>query len=230
MTTWIILIVIGYLFGSIPLSYVVGKKRGINLKQQGTQQVGAGNLWRMTSRKLGLIVGFYDFLKGILMVGVAHNQGLDAGQQLVVGLMVIIGHNWPVFLRFHGGRGISTLLGLAVILPILNDISPWPSVIATGITVVFTLIFRTSPLPVLISAASLPLTSWLFQNPDAVAMTFLAIFLVVVVKRLTAQPTPEKLQINLGRLLVNRLLFDRDITDKQAWLNRNKFDEKEILE
>jgi glycerol-3-phosphate acyltransferase PlsY len=231
MTIWIVLIVIGYLFGSIPLSYLVGKKRGINLKQQGTQQVGAGNLWRMTSRKFGLIVGFFDFLKGILMVGVAHNQGLDAGQQLVVGLMVIIGHNWPVFLRFHGGRGIATLLGLAVILPALNDnISPWPSVIATGITVVFTLIFRTSPLPVLISAASLPLTSWLFHNPDAVAMAFLAIFLVVVVKRLTAQPAPEKLQISRGRLFFNRLLFDRDITDRRAWVHRKHFDEKEILE
>ncbi len=224
------MIVIGYLFGSIPFSYLMGKRRGINLKEQGTGQVGAGNLWRMTSRKLGLIVGCYDFVKGILMVGVAHNQGLDAGQQLVVGLMVIIGHNWPIFLRFHGGRGIATLLGLVIILPVLNEISPWPSVIAAGLTALMTVIFRSSPLPVLISAASLPLTSWIFDSPTGVVMAFLAIFLVVVVKRLTAQPTPEKLQISLGRLLVNRLLFDRDITDKQAWLNRNKFDEKEILE
>ena len=60
--TWIILIIVGYLLGSIPLSYLVGKRRGINLKQQGTMQVGAGNLWRMTSRKLGLTVGIFDFI------------------------------------------------------------------------------------------------------------------------------------------------------------------------
>ena len=230
MATWIVLIIFAYIFGSIPISYLAGKWRGIDLSKQGTHQVGAGNLWRMTSRKLGLIVGFFDFVKGILMVGVSQHQGLDAGQQLVVGLAVIIGHNWPVFLRFHGGRGIATLLGLAVILPILNDISPWPSVIAAGFTIIMTVIFRSSPLPVLISAASLPLTSWLFRSPDSVAMAFLAIFLVVVVKRLTAQPTPEKLPISQTRLLFNRLLFDRDVADRSTWVHREHFDEKEILE
>jgi glycerol-3-phosphate acyltransferase PlsY len=228
--TWIILIVIAYFFGSIPLSYIIGKIRGIDLSKQGTHQVGAGNLWRITSRRLGLLVGFYDFLKGMLMVGVAHNLGLDAGQQLVVGLAVIVGHNWPVFLRFHGGRGIATLLGLVIILPALNEISLWPSVIAAGFTLIMTVIYHSSPLPVLISVASLSLTNWLFHNPMSVVMAYLAIFLVVVVKRLTAQPAPEKTQISRGRLIVNRLFFDRDIADKRAWMHREHFDEKEILE
>jgi glycerol-3-phosphate acyltransferase PlsY len=230
MITWILLIIVAYLFGSIPVSYLAGKMRGIDLRKQGTHQVGGGNLWRVTSRKLGFIVGFFDFIKGILMVGVAYNQGLDAGRQLVVGLAVIVGHNWPVFLRFHGGRGIATLLGLAIILPALNDISPWPSVIAAGFTILMTIIFRSSPLPVLISAASLPLTSWLFHNSMAIVIAFLAIFLVVVIKRLTAQPAPEKTQISRGRLIVNRLFFDRDIADRGIWVNRKHFNEKELLE
>lgn len=230
MITWILLIVIGYLLGSVPLSYLVGIARGINLKKQGTHQVGAGNLWRLTSHRLGLIVGCWDFFKGILMVIIARYSGLDAGQQLIAGLAVIVGHNWPVFLRFHGGRGIATLLGLAVILPVLNKISPWPSVIAIGFTVIMTLIYRSSPLPVLISAASLPLTHWLFHSQIAVVMAFLAIFLVVVIKRLTAQPAPEKLPISRARLFLNRLLFDRDIADRRAWVHRKHFDEKEILE
>jgi acyl phosphate:glycerol-3-phosphate acyltransferase len=228
--TWIILIVIAYFFGSIPLSYILAKRRGVDLSKQGTHQVGAGNLWRITSRKLGLVVGFYDLLKGIIMVGVAHDQGLDAGQQLVVGLAVIVGHNWPVFLRFHGGRGIATLFGLVIILPCLNDISPWPSVIASGFTLIMTIIYRSSPLPVLISVASLSLTNRLFGSPMSVVMAYLAIFLVVVIKRLTAQPAPEKLPISRARLVVNRLFFDRDIADKTAWLHRPHFDEKEILE
>lgn len=230
MITWIVLIIIGYLLGSVPLSYLAGKARGIDLRNQGTHQVGGGNLWRLTSRRLGLFVGIFDFIKGILMVGIGRLLGLDAGQQLIVGLAVIIGHNWPVFLRFHGGRGIATLLGLAVILPAFNDISPWPSVIAAGFTVLMTVIFRSSPLPVLISAASLPLTSWLFHNPEAVVLGFLAIFLVVIVKRLTAQPAPEKMQISHARLFFNRLLFDRDIADRHVWVHRKHFDEKEILE
>jgi acyl phosphate:glycerol-3-phosphate acyltransferase len=227
---WIVLILIAYLFGSVPLSYLVGRSRGIDLRKQGTGQVGGGNLWRMTSRKLGLLVGFFDFLKGIIMVWISRLSGLDAGQQLTVGLAVIVGHNWPVFLRFHGGRGISTLLGLAVILPSLNHISPWPSVIAAGFTVLMTVIFHSSPLPVLISAASLPMSTWLFGTQISVVMAYLAIFLVVVIKRLTAQPAPEKLQISRSRLFLNRLLFDRDIADRHAWVGRNHFNEKEILE
>ena len=104
----------------VPLSYLAGRARGMNSKQQGTHQVGAGNLWRLASRRLGLIVGFFDFIKGIVMVLIAYALKLDAGHQLVIGLAVIVGHNWPVFLRFHGGRGIATLLGLVVIIRFLT--------------------------------------------------------------------------------------------------------------
>jgi glycerol-3-phosphate acyltransferase PlsY len=228
--TLIILILAAYLFGSIPLSYILGKRHGVDLSKQGTHQVGAGNLWRITSRKLGLLVGAYDLIKGIVMVLFAYSEGLDAGLQLVVGLAVIVGHNWPVFLLFHGGRGIATLLGLVVILPILNDISPWPSVIAAAFTLIMTFIYRSSPLPVLISTASLPVTSWLFGSPAGVYSAYLAIFLVVIVKRLTAQPAPRKLPVSRARLFVNRFFFDRDIADRSAWVHRKHFDEKEILE
>ena len=221
MITWIILIVIGYLLGSVPLSYLAGRRRGINLKNQGTHQVGAGNLWRLASRRLGLIVGFFDFIKGIVMVLIAYFLKLDAGQQLIIGLAVIVGHNWPVFLRFHGGRGIATLLGLVVIMPILDlNISPWPTIIAIGFVLIMLIIYRSSPLPVLISVASLPLTSWIFGAGLAVSITYLAIFLVVVLKRLTAQPAPEKLKISHWRHFMNRLLFDRDIADRKAWVDR----------
>ncbi len=221
--TWVILIIAGYILGSIPLSYLVARAaRGIDLRKQGTGQVGGGNLWRMTSHKLGLAVGIYDFLKGMLMVGIASALGLDAGQQVIVGLAVIVGHNWPVFLRFHGGRGIATLFGVAILLPILNpgEVSPWPTVIASLIVIVVTLVFRTSPLSVLISTASLPLTTWLFGSPIAVIMAFLAIFVVVIIKRLTAQPLPEGVSVSRRRLYLNRLLYDRDIADRVAWLER----------
>jgi glycerol-3-phosphate acyltransferase PlsY len=156
------------------------------------------------------------------MVWLAQLQGLDAGKQLIVGLAVIVGHNWPIFLRFHGGRGISTLLGIAIILPIVNmdTISYWPSVIAVSIVVVLTITLRSSPLPVLIAAASLSLTNWLFGSAVSVIMAYLAIWLIVVVKRLSAQSAGEKLNIPTGRLLLNRFLFDRDISDRKAWISR----------
>ena len=227
---WIVLIVCGYFLGAIPMSLLAGKARGIDLRKQGTHQVGAGNLWRTTTRKLGLMVGIYDFAKGLAMVWIAQAQGLDTGQQLIVGLAVIVGHNWPVFLHFHGGRGIATLLGIAIILPSVNSISPWPTIIATGFVLVMSIILRSSALPVLCSAASLPLTTWLFDSDTTAATAYLAIFLIVVIKRLTAQKMPEKLKISKTELVLNRLLFDRDIRDKTAWIHRKPITELEKLD
>jgi glycerol-3-phosphate acyltransferase PlsY len=228
MITWIILIAAAYLLGSVPMSYLAGKSRGIDLRKHGTQQVGGGNLWRTTSRKLGLAVGIYDLLKGMGMVAIGWWQGLDAGQQLVVGLATMVGHNWPLFLKFHGGRGISTLLGIVIILPLLNDISLWPSIIAAGFVALMTIMFRSSPLPVLISVTSLPVTSWIFGAEEPVIMAYLATFLVVVIKRLTAQASPESATIGTGRLLMNRLIWDRDIADRTAWVRRKLDVDKEL--
>jgi glycerol-3-phosphate acyltransferase PlsY len=218
--TWALLIIGAYLLGSIPFSYLAARRRGIDLRKRGTQQVGGGNLWRTTSKKLGLTVGMWDFFKGMLMVLVAWRLNLNAGQQLSVGLGVVVGHNWPVFLRFHGGRGIATSLGIIIILPFINDISPWPSVAffaAAIITIIFT---HRSPVPILVGMLMLPVFSAIFREDLSVIVGFVAMTLIVIVKRLTAQPAVEARSIGMGRLLWNRLLYDRDIGDRKAWVQR----------
>jgi len=230
MTIWIILIICAYLVGSVPSSYLAAKSRGIDLRRHGTFQVGGGNLWRTTSRKLGLTVGIFDFIKGALMVGIAHLQGLDAGQQLAVGLAVVVGHNWPIFLRFHGGRGIATSIGLILILPAINEVTPWPSTVFMVILVVGAIVLRTTPVPILIGMVLLPVTSQIFQEPLSVTMGFLAMVLIIIIKRLTAQPATEAARIGTGRLLLNRLLFDRDIADRTTWVHRKPVKPEELLD
>ena len=230
LVVWAILIISAYLVGSIPASYLAGRARGIDLRQHGTKQVGGGNLWRTTSRKLGLMVGIFDFIKGMIMVWVAQMQGLDIAQQIVVGLAAIVGHNWPVFLHFHGGRGVATTLGIVMILPAINGTTPWPAVIAVGIVIIGTPIVRSSPLPVFMGVASLPLTNWAFHEKITIIMAFLAIFLIIAVKRLTAQPSAEIVSISRSRLLFNRLLFDRDIRDRKAWMYREPINTQELLD
>jgi glycerol-3-phosphate acyltransferase PlsY len=234
MDTWIkfgLLLIVSYLLGSVPSSYLVARSRGIDLRKQGTQQVGGGNLWRTTSRKLGLMVGLFDFTKGMLMVLIAAKLAhLPAYQQLVVGLAAVVGHNWPVFLRFHGGRGAATSLGIVIIMPVLNDLSPWPSIIGVGTVVFVTLILHSSALPVLFAAASMPLTTWFFNEKLAVILAYLAMFLILVLKRLAAQPMSEVIEISKGRLLLNRFLFDRDIGDRKTWVHRKHIAKKEKTE
>jgi glycerol-3-phosphate acyltransferase PlsY len=228
LITWIILLVCAYLLGSVPLSYLVARSRGIDLRKHGTQQVGGGNLWRTTSRKYGLMVGIFDFFKGMLMVLIAWRLGLDAGQQLSVGLAAVVGHNWPVFLRFHGGRGIATSLGIIIILPLINDdITPWATVAFFAAAIIVIIFTHRTPVPILVGMVMLPIFSAIFQEPISVTMGFLAMTLIVIIKRLTAQPATEARRIGMGRLIWNRLLYDRDIGDRMAWVHRKHIAKEE---
>jgi glycerol-3-phosphate acyltransferase PlsY len=163
----------------------------------------------------------------MLMVLVAWRLELDAGQQLAVGLGVVVGHNWPVFLRFHGGRGVATCLGIIIILPFINDITPWASVAffaAAIVTIIFT---HRSPVPILFGMLMLPIFSAIFHEMLSLTVGFLAMTLIVIIKRLTAQPAVEARSIGMGRLLLNRLLYDRDIGDRKTWVQRRYAGEKD---
>jgi glycerol-3-phosphate acyltransferase PlsY len=223
MDTWtkfVLLVVASYLFGAIPFSYLSARSRGIDLRKQGTKQVGGGNLFRTASRTLGLLVGFFDFIKGALMILIAWSLGLDAGLQFAVGLAAVLGHNWPVFLRFHGGRGIATSAGIIIILPYLNrsEITTWPLVVFFSIAVAGLVIARRTPVPVLLGLVSLPVASAIVHEPFSLTMGYLAMLLIIIIKRLTAQRSTEKIQSGIGRILLYRLFFDRDIRDRKAWM------------
>ena len=238
MDTWVkfvILAVAAYLLGSVPLSYLAARSRGVDLRRQGTQQVGGGNLWRTTSRKLGLFVGIFDFCKGIIMVAAARIVGLSPGLQLLVGLAAIIGHDWPVFPRFHGGRGIATSLGIIIILPIINigndntyQVSNWPLVAFLAVAVAGVVIARRTPVPILIGLILMPIISALIKaQPLSLTLGYAALVVIIIVKRLIAQPSAEKITTGMGRVLLNRLLFDRDIRDRAAWVQRKQSPKKE---
>jgi acyl phosphate:glycerol-3-phosphate acyltransferase len=235
MDTWlkfVLLLLAAYLLGSIPLSYLTARSRGVDIRKRGTQQVGTGNLWRTTSRKLGFFVGIYDFLKGMLMLYLAFLAGLEPALQLFTGLGVVIGHNWPVFLRFHGGRGIATALGLIIMLPAINsaslDVTIWPMIFFFGIGVGALFFFHRTAAPVLIASISLPITSAIAKEPLLLTMGYLAMLLIIITKRLTAQSNAEAGKMNIASVLFYRFLFDRDIKDRKLWMYRGPDPDKDI--
>jgi glycerol-3-phosphate acyltransferase PlsY len=120
--------VIGYLLGSIPFGVLIAKRKGVDVRQYGSGRTGAANVLRTLGGKAAATVFGLDLLKGILAVVVA---GLIIGRDcLVVGgyslgmliaqvmaaLAAMAGHNWSVFLKFHGGRGVATFFGGLVAL------------------------------------------------------------------------------------------------------------------
>jgi glycerol-3-phosphate acyltransferase PlsY len=219
--TFILLLVGAYLVGSVPTAYLAGKwGRGIDIRHYGSGNVGASNLVRLSARWLAILVIIMDIGKGILMVWAAQAAGLATSQQVAIGLATIIGHNWTVFLRFSGGRGVLTTLGVAFWLPLANGRLPWSLIIFLAIAGIFIFIIHNLPLGTATGIAAMPLTSWIAGEPLAMILGFLAIFLIMVIRRLTAAKTSLTDSVSTGELIVNRLLFDRDIKDKKAWIYR----------
>jgi glycerol-3-phosphate acyltransferase PlsY len=230
MTVEFALLLVGaYLLGSIPTAYLAVRwSRGIDIRQYGSGNVGAANIRKLTSRWIFLAVIIFDIVKGMVMVVVARVIGLEIYQQVAIGLLGIIGHNWPVSLRFSGGRGMLTTLGVAFILPVINGpLVPWETITALVIIAIGAFIVHNVPMGMVVGVAPAPLVSWLTGKPTEMTWGFLAIFLIMVIRRLTAPKTPLAASVSTGELLINRLLFDRDIRDKEAWLQRQPVKPKE---
>jgi glycerol-3-phosphate acyltransferase PlsY len=209
---FILLFIASYLVGSIPMAYLVVKWRyGTDIRQYGSGGVGSSNIFRCFSKKLGIIVGLYDAGKGTLMVLAARLLDLDLSFQAAVGIAAVIGHNWPVFLRFNAGRGVATTLGVAFFL------MPWGIAVFVAVAI-FTLLLGSSPLPVLVGVAALPLSSWLRQESPEITLALLSLFVLMVIRRLTAPRTERSRNIPIRELLLNRLLFDRDIRNGKEWI------------
>jgi len=217
-----LLIVGAYLLGAVPAAYLVGKwSRGIDIRQYGSGNVGVTNLLELTSKRLGTSVVIFDLGKGAAMVCAAQLVGLGIVQQVIVGLAAIIGHNWPVFLRFNGGRGVLTTLGIALTLSLLNNNSvPWGIVAFCVIFLGSAFIIHNVPLGILTGIAAIPLVNWGVGEPLPLTLGYLAMFLILVIRRLAAQPPVRVTSTSKKQLLVNRLLFDRDIRDREAWIHR----------
>jgi len=205
----------------VPAAYIAAKlSRGVDIRQYGSGNVGVGNLLRTTSKRVAIPIVIFDLAKGALMVWVTQLIDMGITQQVAVGLAAIIGHNWPVFLRFNGGRGILTILGIVIILPAINNLIPWEIVAFIAIMVIAWLIFHNIPVGILVSIAALPLISWGFDKPLPITLGFLAMFLIMIIRRLTAPRTSVSASVSWRQLLINRLLLDRDIKDRETWIHQ----------
>ena len=116
--TWVLPIFISYLIGSINFSYIVTSiLKGIDIREYGSGNAGATNTFRVIGKKPAIMVGVLDALKGVGSLGIgllfSHENNTVV---MICGLAAIIGHNWPVFLGFRGGKGIATTIGVSAVL------------------------------------------------------------------------------------------------------------------
>lgn len=124
-----------YIVGAVPFGYLVARSRGVDIFAAGSGNIGATNVGRVLGRKFGLLVFSLDFLKGALPTLAARLHEGHAGELAVaVGLATIVGHMFPVFLRFRGGKGVATGFGVvSVLLPFATAASAlvWATLVST---------------------------------------------------------------------------------------------------
>ena len=161
-----------YLLGSVPFGMVVAKAMGLgNLREIGSGNIGATNVLRTGSKKAALATLVLDAGKGIVPVLLARAYlGEDAAQ--VAALGAFLGHLFPVYLKFKGGKGMAVFLGVILALNF------WAGLAACAAWLATAFIFRMSSLSSLVAAASTPVWLYLFGMPAAV---WLGVVLAVLV-------------------------------------------------
>ena len=110
--SWLI-VVLGYFLGSIPTAYIAGRVlKGVDIRQIWDGNMGAANAFRQLGTKVGVAVGIVDAGKGALAILIAQAASLPLVAVLLTGAAAVVGHNWPIFIRFRGGRGEATTIGV----------------------------------------------------------------------------------------------------------------------
>jgi glycerol-3-phosphate acyltransferase PlsY len=155
---WWLVVIVGYFLGSIPTSYIAGRLiTGRDIRKMGDENAGAANAFREVSHTAGIIVGLIDAAKGSFTILIALWAGMPQPVVLAAGLAAVIGHNWPVFIGFRGGRGLATTLGILLVLVTIP-------MLILALPTVFILVKKRSVSPSMAFLfASLVVLEWLFK-------------------------------------------------------------------
>jgi glycerol-3-phosphate acyltransferase PlsY len=116
VTSFIVAAATAYLLGSIPFAFLLARRRGIDLRRAGSGNVGASNVLRTSGVSLAVLAIALDGLKGTLAVLIAERVSAVPAAPVAAGLASVVGHVYPVWLRFHGGKGVATAAGVFTVL------------------------------------------------------------------------------------------------------------------
>ncbi|MGD2207381.1 MAG: glycerol-3-phosphate acyltransferase [Anaerolineae bacterium] len=211
----ILLIISSYLVGSIPAAYVAGRLfKNIDLRQYGSGTVSGSMVWEHVGKWALIPVIVVDLGKVMLPTWLGLHLGLGTPVAAAAGMAAVVGHCWPIFLNFTGGRGLG---GYVAILFILFS---WGVVWLVGFLAIGWRLGDSAPWA-LAALLTLPLFAHLIGGPDVVTPLAGIMLLLMLIKRLEAnrRPLPPS-GPEQRRTILRRLFLDRDIADHQEWINR----------
>ena len=172
----IILCLAAYLFGAIPFGLLVAKSRGVDIRTQGSGNIGATNVLRVIGKGWGIFTLVLDALKGFIPAFVFPRiAGLETDWGVLFGIVAMLGHSFPVYLKFKGGKGVATSAGM------LLGVAPF-AVLVGFICWVLSMVFsRIVSLSSIVAAIAVAVMVWVL-DPQAlvvnIALTILAVLII----------------------------------------------------
>lgn len=159
MVPWIL---IGYAVGSVPFAFLLARRAGIDVRVAGSGNVGAANVLRTSGTQLGVAAMALDIAKGIAAVLAAHAAAGSMTPAAAAGAAAIVGHIYPVWLRFHGGKGVAVAAGVFAVL------APIATVAAAAVFLSTVWATRVISLGSVAATVTLPSIAWIAGSPPSV--------------------------------------------------------------
>jgi glycerol-3-phosphate acyltransferase PlsY len=154
------LLPLAYLTGCFPTAYVMGKRlKGIDIRKTGDLNMGARNAYFVIGHRAGILIGIIDGLKGLVVIMLARWFGAPQSMMLWSGVMAVLGHNFPVFLGFRGGRGEATTIG------VLTGVMPLQMVIMGSIAIATLILLKNVILTSAVLFIGLMIVCWVMDVP-----------------------------------------------------------------
>lgn len=186
MQKLIFIIILSYLIGCFSTSYIFGKLiKNVDIRNHGSGNAGTTNALRVFGKKIAAITFLVDALKGVLAVYIGMTL-LDYSGALYSGVAVIVGHNWPIFLKFKGGKGVATTMGVMLF------INPFLSIIIIIIGTIVLLKTKYVSLASIIGMILLPFVSIIVKG---FKLDFFLFTLIIAIMAI------YKHRSNIGRLI-----------------------------
>jgi glycerol-3-phosphate acyltransferase PlsY len=160
----------GYAIGSLPVGYLLAQASGVDLRRVGSGNVGAANAYRSAGRAMAVVIMMADMAKGSIGVLIG-GAGIPAA---VAGAAAVVGHIYPVWLGFRGGKGVATASGVFAIL------SPFAAVLAAAAFVVAVWRTKFVSLGSVLATIVLPIAEWLTPGPRSVDIAATGVAMLIL--------------------------------------------------
>lgn len=187
----VLMVLLGYLIGSVPTGYLLGSLSGVDVRAAGSGNVGATNVARVVGKSQGVLTLIGDAAKGYIPVFFAIQFQLGPAPSSLIAAAAFLGHLYPVFLKFQGGKGVATALG------VLLGLAPLATLILIFIFTGVALTSRIVSLSSMLAAVAAPFALWMLSYPPS--LTGMSLFLAIMIilrhrdniRRLRARTEPK---------------------------------------